>query len=171
MTASHNDDGVEQKRAGTAMPNWIDGRWRSWLDVLAFLAVGWAFWVAAGVPGAVVTALLVVGWLVLPNVAVFVAGVIALAALVPPDTSLATGALPVGALVVLLVTTTVTDSRLRDGVAVLVVLVALLAVGASVYSFTGSLWPALAAVVLGSTAGFVSLDLTALSRFGTITDE
>ncbi|WP_135366265.1 hypothetical protein [Halosimplex halophilum] len=145
---------------------WADDRWRSGIDLLVFAVVGGWLWLVAGVPGVAATVLLALAWVVLPNVAVFAAGQIAVVALVPAETPLTTTAVPVVALAGLLVTTTVTAHRVRDAFAVVVALALVGALAAGTYALAGSLWVAVLAVLLASAAGFVSLDLIALSEFG-----
>ncbi|WP_459191549.1 hypothetical protein [Halosimplex sp. J119] len=146
--------------------DWTDGRWRSGVDALVLIAVGAAFWWVAGIPGVVATAALAVAWFVLPNVAVFVAGVVATAALVPEETPRLSVALPLVALGGLLLTSTITGDRLRDPLTVLLALALVGAVAVAAYTLTNVLWMAVVAVLVASAAGFVSLDLIALSEFG-----
>ncbi|QLH81349.1 hypothetical protein [Halosimplex pelagicum] len=170
MSSTVGDTRSERTDKRSATPSWADDRWRSGADLVVFAAVGAAFWWVAGVPGVAVTVLLALAWVVLPNVAVFVIGQFAVVALVPSEAALASTALPMVALGGLLVTTTITGSRLRDALAVVVSLALVGAVAAVTYGLTGILWLAVLGVLLASAVGFVSLDLIALSEFGE-TDE
>ncbi|WP_415380188.1 hypothetical protein [Halosimplex sp. TS25] len=166
MSGTNTRTGGERASTDTTGSGWTDGRWRSGVDVLVLVAVAAAFWLVAGVPGVAAAGVLAIAWLVLPNVAVFVAGVVATAALVPEGAPLSSTVLPLSALGVLLLTTTITGDRLRDPLAVIVALVIVGAVAAAAYSLTNIRWVAVVAVLVASAVGFVSLDLIALSEFG-----
>lgn len=159
-TDADGTDGITQ----ATLSSWTDDRWRSKVDLLVLIAVGAAFWLVAGIPGLSVTVVLGAAWVILPNVAVFVAGVVAVAALVP-DAPLELTVPPIVALSGLLLTTTLTGDRLRDSLATLVALALVGAVALAAYSLTGTVWVAVVAVLVASAAGFVSLDLIALSAF------
>lgn len=169
MTDGH----VDESRDGldATSPRWRDDVWRSRRDPLVLAFVGVTFWAAGGLPGLGAAALLAVTWTVLPNVAVFVAGQIALVALVPAEASLATKALPAAALVGLLATTTGTDEFRGDTLALLGTLAVLLLVAFVAYSLSGLIWLTVAAVIVASVVGFVTLDLIALTRLGERIDE
>jgi len=163
-TAPPTDRGNEP--SDPAPPGWRDERWRSGVDLVVLGLVGIALWLVAGVGGVVATVLLALAWVVLPNVAVFVLGLIAVGALVPAEAPTASVALPVIAVSGLLLTATVTGDRLRDPLAVVLALAVFGNVAIVVYRLSSLVWVTALAVLLAGAVGFVSLDLIALSAFG-----
>ncbi|MFC7140586.1 hypothetical protein ACFQMA_12210 [Halosimplex aquaticum] len=166
MSRTNTRTGGDRVSADTIERGWTDGRWRSWVDALVLVAVGAAFWLVAGATGVAAAGALALAWLVSPNVAVFVAGVVATVALVPEGAPRSSTVLPLAPLGGLLLTATITGDRLRDPLAVIIAFALVGAVAAAAYSLTNVLWVAVVAVLVASAAGFVSLDLIALSEFG-----
>jgi len=166
MSVRDADPDERHSGGATEHTGWTDQCWRSGADLLVLALVGVALWTTAGVPGVAVTLLLAIVWIVLPNPAVFVVGQAAVAAFVPAEASAVSTALPAAALCGLLLTTTVTDSRLRDATAVVVALALVGTVAVATHSLAGAQWLTALAVLVASATGFVSLDLIALSEFG-----
>lgn len=131
------------------------------------LLVGVAFgFVVVGGPLAGVVSGLVLGlcWLVLPNPAAFVAGQVLLAALMAGGSRSLLWAAPAGlTLGGLLLTNTITDDPLRDGLPIVVgwVLLAAIVIGVSA---VGPSWLAAGAVLAVSGMSFVALVVYGVTR-------
>lgn len=169
-TADRPDPDGADERSERRVQSWSD-QWRSRADIGVLVLVAAAFGLSAGVAGLAVGFGLALAWLVLPNVAVFTAGVIALVALVPGDASLLSKALPVGALTALAVTTTLSGDRLRDGAATLTVGAVLTTLVVGVHAASGSLWVGGIALGLVAVAGFVGMTVYELRQRGVFDDE
>ena len=168
---SRTTDAATADRADDRLVRSWSPEWRSRADLVVLAAVVGAFGVVAGLPGVAVGVGLALGWVVLPNVAVFAAGVVAATALVPDGAALPTAVPPVGALAGLLCTSTVSDDRIRDVGAVLGAWTALTAVVFGVYVTTDALWLAALALAAVGGVGFISVDLFGLNQSGLPDDE
>jgi len=146
---------------------WRDDAWRSPVDLLVLAAVVWSFGVVAGQQGYLAGGALVITWLLVPPVAVFAAGSIALVAVVPAGTPVEVLAVPASALAGLLLTTRTGGGRLRNGVVLVGAWLALGAVAWGSYALTGAIWLAGVALLLAGAAGSVTLDIMSLSRLRT----
>lgn len=130
-----------------------------------------AFGVAADLPGIAAGLILAVSWRVLPNVAVFAAGVIALVAVLPAEASLVTKGLPVLALSALLYTTTISEDHLRDSGVVLGVWVILGALLLATWTLSASLWITAIVLVGLAGAGFIGIAVFGLKQLGVLEHE
>jgi len=184
MSRHTDDDGARPTpaigplRTTGAIP-WRDAGWRSPVDLLGLAATVAAFWFVADVPGALAGGALVLAYLFVPPVAVFAAGIVAVAALVPPGSPAEVVVIPLAPLTVLLLTTPTGSTgltgstgtgRLRLGVVFVGTGLALAGVVALALALTDTLWLAGLALLLAGAAGHVSVDLMTLSGVGA-TDE
>jgi len=167
--------GRSDSRTEEAEPESWTASWRSQrqsrvdIGILSLTVV--AFGVTADLPGIVAGLILALSWRVLPNVAVFAAGIIALVALVPSEASLVMKGLPVIALSGLVCTTTISEDYVRDSAVVFglwAVLSALLLVS---WTLSESLW--ITAIILIGLAGtgFIGIAVFGLKQLGALDNE
>lgn len=168
---SRTTDAATTDHVNDALVRSWSSEWRSRADIIVLVAVVGAFGVVAGFPGVAVSIGLALGWVVLPNVVVFAAGVVTASALVPDGAPLLNSALPIGALGGLLCTSTISDDRVRDIRAVLAAWAGLTVVVFGVYLTTDALWLAALALAAVGGVGFISVDLFGLNQSGLLDDE
>ena len=145
-----------------------DWRPRSALVVLVLVAA--TFGLTAGLPGLAVGIALTVAWFALPTVAVFAAGTIAHAAVVPRGAPLGSTVLPMLALAGLLFVTTISADRLRDWGVLAVAWLGLGGLVAIAWVLTETVWVAGLTLAVAGLVGFVSVAYFGLQRVG-VTDE
>lgn len=142
---------------------WTD-EWHARADLVVLVIVTGLLGLIAGLGGVIVGLCIAALWLVLPNIAVFVVGQLLVAALVPAGSMSPLRWLPVVALGGFLFTTTVSETRLRDGILTVLAWASLVAVVGGVYVRTDSLWLASGVLVVIGVAGFISLSLLSATR-------
>lgn len=163
---SGTDDGQENP-----WPALLREQRQSRVDGGILLLVVVTFGVTAGLPGIATGLVLAGSWFVFPNVAVFAAGVIALVAVIPSDAAILTKGLAFAALSGLLLTTTISDDRLRDRGAILGAWAVLgLALLAS-WILSEALWISAAVLSGAAIAGFTGITVFELKQLGALEDE
>ncbi|WP_436932588.1 hypothetical protein [Halosimplex halobium] len=146
-------------------PSWPPSR-EAQTDLLVIgvvtIILGWM----AGPLGIVAGILLAGLWTVLPNVVVFAAGQVVVIALVPGEPIAVTNLLPVVILGGLLITTGVSDTRVRDGTLMLGIWIAIGGVIGAVYLWTETLWVTAVGLLAIAMAGFISLAIHSYRQVG-----
>jgi len=155
----------------TSFVPWKDDHWRSPLDLPVLAVLAWSLWRVGDVSGLAVGAALALSWLLVSNVAVFAAGVVALTALVPGDAPPEVLVVPAVALTGLLVTTSGGTGRIRETLVLLATWGVLSGAAVVVFAGTNEVWIAGVCVLVLAIAGYVSLNLTLVSGVDVSTDE
>lgn len=170
MTARHDRNGTRGYRARSFLP-WRRDTWRSPLDAVALLAVVGSFWVVAGTDGLVVGAALVVLWYLLPTIAVFAAGAVALVGLVPSESPMNAVGIPAIALSGLLLSNILGTGSARDLGTLVAAGVVVGGLGGVTLVGTDAAWMSGLVLLITTAAGYVAIDILALSRLRSIIHE